>query len=67
VIFVWSISDAHFSSPSDIRIDHHKVDTTGDLIINTPRPRFSWKFSLSNDIFQRNIEQRAYQIQLESL
>ncbi len=67
VVFLWSISDARLSSPFDIRIDRHKVDTTRDLIINTPRPRFSWKISVSNNILQRNIQQRAYQIQLESI
>ena len=51
----------------DIRIDHHKVETTNDLIVNTPRPRFSWKISVSDDALQRNIQQTAYQIQLESI
>jgi len=46
----------------DVRIDHHKVDITKDLIINTPRPRFSWKIHA----LQRNIQQKAYQIQLQS-
>ena len=64
VVSLWSIIDAHLSSPFDIRIDYHKVDTTRDLIINTPRPQFSWKISVSNNTFQRNIRQRAYQIQL---
>jgi alpha-L-rhamnosidase len=67
IIFLWSIIDARLLSPFDIRIDHDKVDTTDDLIINTPRPRFSWKISVSNDILQRNIRQQAYQIQLESI
>lgn len=44
----------------DVRIDHHKVDVTKDLIINTPRPRFSWKI----DSLQRNIQQKGYQIEI---
>jgi alpha-L-rhamnosidase len=67
IIVLWTIADARLLSPFDVRIDHHKVDTTRDLIINTPRPRFSWKISVSNDSFQRNVQQRAYQIQLESI
>ncbi|CAF1475050.1 unnamed protein product [Adineta ricciae] len=54
-------------APFDVRIDHHKVETTNDLIVNTPRPRFSWKISVSDDALQRNIHQTAYQIQLESI
>ena len=64
VVFFCSIVDARLSSPFDIRIDYHKVDTTSDLIINTPRPRFSWKIRFPNNASQRNIRQRAYQIQL---
>jgi alpha-L-rhamnosidase len=68
LILVWSIVDARSPSPFDIRIDHHKVDTTRDLIINTPRPRFSWKIPVSGQISQqRNIRQTAYQIQLRSI
>ncbi|CAF4415909.1 unnamed protein product, partial [Adineta steineri] len=66
IIFVWSTVNSHSLSPFDIRIDHHKVDTTRDLIINTPRPQFSWKIPTSNNTSHRNIEQLAYQIQLES-
>jgi len=56
----------HPSCPFDVRVDHHKVDTTRDLVINTPRPRFSWKLPVMNNILHQNIEQIAYQIQLES-
>jgi len=55
------------SAPYDVRIDHHKVDITHDLIINTPKPKFSWKIPVSNNILQRNIQQTAYQIQLQSI
>ncbi len=57
---------AQWPSPYDVRIDHYKVETTRDLIINTPRPRFSWKVPISNDISQRNVQQTSYQLQLES-
>ncbi|UJR07843.1 hypothetical protein I4U23_012126 [Adineta vaga] len=52
------------TTPYDIRVDHYKVDTTKDLVINTTRPRFSWKISLSNG--ERNIYQTAYQLQIKS-
>lgn len=67
IILLLSIVDARLSSPFDIRIDYHKVDTTHDLIINTPRPKFSWKIPISNNVLQRNIEQTTYQIQLQSI
>jgi alpha-L-rhamnosidase len=67
IILIWSIVDARSSAPFDVRIDHHKVDTVRDLIINTPRPRFSWKIPVSDKISERNIQQTAYQIQLESI
>jgi alpha-L-rhamnosidase len=57
---------AHPPCPFDVRVDHHKVDTTRDLVINTPRPRFSWKILIMNNILHRNIQQIAYQIQLQS-
>jgi len=57
---------AQWSSPFDVRIEHYKAETTRDLIINTPRPRFSWKLPISNDVTQRNIQQTAYQLQIES-
>ena len=64
IFFLFSLVTAQSPPPPfDIRIDHHKVDTTRDLIINTPRPRFSWKIHTS---FHRNIHQTAYQIQLHS-
>ena len=53
--------------PYDVRIDHHKVETTRDLIINTRRPRFSWKFPVSDSLFLRNVQQTAYQVQLQSI
>ncbi len=42
VILVRSIVNARLPSPFDIRIDHQKVDTTRDLVINTPRPNSSF-------------------------
>lgn len=57
-----SLVDAHASRVFDVRIDHHKVETARDLLINTPRPRFSWKI----DMLDRNVLQVAYQMQLES-
>ena len=63
LLLLWSIADGRSTSPFDVRIDHHKVDTTRDLIINTPRPKFSWKIP-AVDTTSRNIEQTAYQIQL---
>jgi alpha-L-rhamnosidase len=67
IVILWSIVDAHSPSPFDIRIDHHKVDTIHDLIINTPRPRFSWKIHVSDNKSQRNVQQTAYQMQLQSI
>jgi alpha-L-rhamnosidase len=64
ILLLWSIVDAHSPSPFDVRIDHHKVQTTHDLIINTPQPRFSWKIHASD---QRNVQQTAYQMQLQSI
>ncbi|CAF4188391.1 unnamed protein product [Rotaria sordida] len=49
--------------PFDIRIDYYKVETTKDLVINTPRPRLSWKLPISNE---RNVQQTGYQIQIQS-
>lgn len=49
--------------PFDIRIDDYKVDTTKDLVINTPRPKLSWKLP---KFVERNVFQTAYQIQLQS-
>ncbi len=65
LLFCYAVC-AQWSSPFDVRIDHYKTDTVRDLIINTPRPRFSWKVPISNDISQRNVQQTAYQLQLES-
>ena len=66
-LLLWSIVAARPPSPVDVRIDHHKAQTTHDLIINTPRPRFSWKIRVADNKFQRNVQQTAYQIQLEAV
>lgn len=66
ILLHYYTSCAQWSSPFDIRIDHYKTDIVRDLIINTLRPRFSWKVPISNDISQRNIQRTAYQLQLES-
>ena len=50
--------------PYDIRIDQYKIETINDLVINTARPRFSWKLFTSK--VERNVKQIAYQIQLKS-
>jgi len=50
-----------------VRIDHDKVDTIHDLVINTPRPRFSWKIRVLDNKSQKNVQQTAYQIQLQSI
>lgn len=49
--------------PEDVRIDYYKVSTTRDLVINTARPRFSWKLPSSSN---RNVQQTAYEIQIRS-
>jgi alpha-L-rhamnosidase len=65
VIFSVVISVIHGLPPApfDVRIDHYKVDTTKDLVINTPRPRFSWKLPIFTE---RNVQQRGYQFQIKS-
>ncbi|CAF4994020.1 unnamed protein product [Rotaria sp. Silwood1] len=55
---------AVLTAPYDIRLDHYKVDTTKDLVINTPEPRLSWKLSVSPA--DRNVQQTAYQLQMKS-
>ena len=67
ILLLWSIVGIYSSSPWDVRIDHHKVETTRDLIINTPRPRFSWKIHVPSNQPQRNVQQIAYQMQLQSI
>jgi hypothetical protein len=67
ILLLWSIIDAQSASPFDVRIDHHKVDVIHDLVINTPRPRFSWKIRVLDNKSQRNIQQTAYQMQLQSI
>lgn len=64
VVVLWSIVDGRLSSPFDIRLDDYKVDTTADLVIHTPRPKFSWKIPFPDEFSKRNIYQNAYQIQL---
>ncbi|CAF1673584.1 unnamed protein product, partial [Adineta ricciae] len=63
LLVVASINAYEIPAPFDIRIDYYKVDTTRDLVINTPLPRFSWKLPRFNE---RNVRQTAYQIQLQS-
>ena len=65
LLLLCSTVDARSPSPIDIRIDHYKAAIVHDLIINTPRPRFSWKLAFSKDTTQRNVQQTAYQVQLE--
>ncbi len=67
IVLLGSIADTHSPSPFDVRIDHHKGETTNDLIINTPRPRFSWKIRVVDNKSQRNVQQIAYQMQLQSV
>ncbi len=67
LFLLWSNIDAHLPSPFDVRIDHYKVDTIRDLVINTPRPRVSWKIPPSKSRLHRNVQQIAYQIQLQSV
>ncbi len=67
ILLLWSIVDGRSPSPFDVRIDHHKVEITHDLIINTPQPRFSWKIHVSENKFQRNVQQTAYQMQVQSI
>jgi alpha-L-rhamnosidase len=64
IFFVVVTTAQRLSSPLDVRIDHHKIETTRDVVINTPRPRFSWKLPATTTT--RNIRQIAYQIQIES-
>jgi alpha-L-rhamnosidase len=66
IVLLWSIVNGHLPPPFDIRIDHYKADTTHDLIINTPRPQFSWKIRVLDNISHRNVQQVAYQMQLQS-
>ena len=66
-VVVCAIVNIHCQSPitpHDIRIDHYKVDTIKDLVINTARPRFSWKLSVLEG--KRNVHQTAYQLQIKS-
>jgi alpha-L-rhamnosidase len=67
ILLLWSLIDARWLSPFDVRIDHHKVETSRDLIINTPRPRFSWKIRVVDNTSQRDVQQTAYQMQLQSI
>ena len=60
VVFVVT---ARIPAPFDVRIDYHKVETTKDLVLNTPEPKLSWKLANVN---QRNVQQTGYQIQMKS-
>jgi alpha-L-rhamnosidase len=65
VIFCVVVTTAHqLPPPFDVRIDHYKVDIAKDLVINTARPKLSWKLPVFND--ERNVQQTAYQIQIKS-
>ena len=66
LLLLCSEHDGALLRPFDIRIDHYKVDTIRDLIINTPRPQFSWKVPVIDHVSERNIQQIAYQYQLQS-
>ncbi|CAF1031004.1 unnamed protein product [Didymodactylos carnosus] len=67
VFVLWSTVDARRLSLFDVRIDHYKVETIQDLVINTPRPRFSWKIRVLDNVSQRNVQQTAYQMQIQSI
>jgi alpha-L-rhamnosidase len=67
MLLLWLVADAQSACPFDVRIDHHKVETSHDLVINTPRPRFSWKICVLDNKLQRNVQQTAYQMQLQSI
>ncbi|CAF0993590.1 unnamed protein product [Rotaria sordida] len=67
ICVLWSIIDARRPSLFDVRIDYYKVETTQDLIINNPRPRFSWKIRVLDNVSQRNVQQTVYQIQIQSI
>jgi hypothetical protein len=62
-----SIVDKQLLSLFDVLIDRYKVDITHDLVINIPRPPFSWKIHLSDNHLYRNVQQIAYQMQLQSV
>ncbi|CAF2398731.1 unnamed protein product [Rotaria sp. Silwood2] len=63
-IYYVAIVTAHrLPPPFDVRIDYYKVETTKDLVINTPRPRLSWKLPISTE---RHVQQTAYQLQIQS-
>ena len=67
--FIIACAVAHVASeipaaPYDIRVDHYKIDSTRDLVVNTARPRFSWKLLMSSA--ERNVRQTAYQLQIKS-
>jgi len=67
IVFLFAKVDGHLATVFDVRIDHHKVETTRDLIVNTARPTFSWKINIPDNKLQRNVQQTAYQIQLQSI
>ena len=61
-----SIVDTRPACLFDVRIDHYKVETIEDVVINHPRPRFSWKIQVFDDLLQRNVQQTVYQMQIQS-
>ena len=63
IVGVLAATGALIPAPYDLRIDHYKVATTNDLVIATPRPRFSWKLPATDE---RNVQQTAYQLQFQS-
>ena len=63
IVGVIFVTGDQLSAPYDVRIDYYKAETTRDLVINTGRPRFSWKLPR---ISEKNIRQVAYQLQILS-
>ena len=67
ICVLWSIIDARRPSLLDVRIDHYNIEIIQDLVINNPRPRFSWKIRILDNVSQRNVQQIGYQIQIQSV
>lgn len=63
ILGAFSVIGNPLSAPYDVRIDYYKAETTKDLVINTGRPRFSWKLPITD---QHNVRQIAYQLQIRS-
>ena len=50
IYFIAIFCSVHRLPPSfNIPIDYYKVETTKDLVINTPRPEFSWKIPIPKE------------------